>query len=240
MYVIITSFLVFLVVSVAFVYFGGFRFAHTALLVVLADKYERTIPGAPTILILGDSTGYGTGASNARLSVAGRIGTDFPSYTIENRSKNGRTIKEALVELESIPETKLYALILIQIGGNDILQKRPLSLLASELPLLLKAARLRSPHVVMMTSGNVGGAPRFTGETALTYERLTRELRTLSISSCADAGASYVDLFLEPEDDIIAADPKRYLAKDGLHPSDEGYGVWYETLKPTLVEKLTQ
>ena len=58
------------------------------------------------------------------------------------------------------------------------------------------------------------------------------------IEVAAESGVMYVDLFEEPEADVFLAEPKKYLAIDGLHPSKEGYAYWYKTLKPTVQEVL--
>lgn len=238
MYVVITAFCIFLLIGVVVIYVDGFRLAKTLWLIVSIEPYEQFIPDAPRILIFGDSTGYGTGARLNTNTIAGRIGADFPSYTIVNTSVNGQTIKDALLKMKELPEAKAYTLILLQLGGNDILQKRPLASIKAELALLLAEATNRAEHVVLMTSGNVGGAPVFKGKQARDYEMRTRELRTVSMELSTQAGVHYVDLFLEPAVDIVSQNPKRYLALDGLHPSDEGYGVWYEKLEPVLRELL--
>lgn len=42
-------------------------------------------------------------------------------------------------------------------------------------------------------------------------------------------GAVYVNLFYERADDPFAQKPELN-ARDGLHPSDAGYAVWFEEL----------
>lgn len=41
------------------------------------------------VLVIGDSTGVGTGASNSADSVAGRIARDYPGTEIVNRAQDG-------------------------------------------------------------------------------------------------------------------------------------------------------
>ncbi len=238
MYIVISVFITALVLGAVLVYTDSFRLLKTIWLISSVAPYEQIVPNAPVILVLGDSTGYGTGAKDNTKSIAGRMGSDFPTYTIVNRSVNGRTIKDALLEIRTFPDEKKYHLILLQLGGNDILQKRPVSVVKSELEILREEALKRATTVVLMTSGNVGGAPAFKGKEARDYEARTRELRAIAESIFATPEARYVDLFLEPEQDIIAQSPKVYLAFDGLHPNEVGYGVWYESLKLVLVEIL--
>lgn len=234
-----------LIFMVAF-FTDTWRFAKTIWLIAQVTPYEQTGQAgpdgqaAPRILVLGDSTGYGTGAGSGKQSIAGLLGADFSTYAITNNSTNGRTIGEALETIVSLPTTPTYDLILLQIGGNDILQKRPVSVVAQELSTLFVEANRRSAHVVMISSGNVGAAAAFVGtDKAVEYSRLSREFRTMFISVAATAGVTYVDLFQEPEVDVFALEPERLLAIDGLHPSAAGYAVWYSSLGPE-VKKLLQ
>lgn len=206
------------------------------LILRVSPVYERRVPNAPKILILGDSTGYGTGATRKADTIAGRIGTDFPKYTIENNSKNGRTIGELLDVVRTIEGE--YELILLQIGGNDILQKRDQSVVERELREIVALLTPRTKHLIMMTSGNVGGAVRFKGERAREYEVLTRTLRTRVEQIAHDTALTYVDLFLEPPVDIFILEPEKYFSIDGLHPSSAGYASWYAHLQPVLIQRL--
>lgn len=174
----------------------------------------------------------------ACITLAGLIGQDFPNYSIVNVSKNGRTIGELLPITKNIDGE--YALILLQIGGNDILQKRELTQVISELQEIISILSQHTDHLVMMSSGNIGGAAAFSGDTATEYEALTRSYRDALLQIANETELTYVDLFLEPADDIISDNPDVYLAVDGLHPSAAGYGVWYQILYPTLASILSK
>ncbi len=216
----------------------GFFFTplKTAWLILRVSPYEQSIPDAPVLLILGDSTGYGTGAKKAEDSVAGRIGQDF-SLTIENRSVNGRTISELLCDTRQFSGS--YELILLQIGANDILKKRDIGLVEQELRELIGKLSPHTRHLVMMSSGNVGASPAFSGKVAEKYESLSRNFRAMFMDVAAGTPLVYVDLFKEPEEDVFALQPKKYNAIDNLHPSSAGYAIWYETLYKTIENMLT-
>jgi lysophospholipase L1-like esterase len=221
---------------------GALRTLKTIWLIVEVRPYEQmgVSENPKTILVLGDSTGYGTGAGAGKYSIAGLIGADYPNYAITNNSKNGRTIGEALLEIKKLPTEPKHKLLLLQIGGNDILQKREADVVRSELTQLYEEVKLRAEHVVMISSGNVGTAAAFIGtKKAGEYERLSRQLREVFIAVAQESGVTYVDLFEEPENDAFLREPKKYLAIDGLHPTREGYAYWYKTLKPNLEEVLS-
>ena len=208
------------------------RKAKTIYLIAKVSPYEQTVPGAASILVLGDSTGYGTGARSAKDSIAGLIGKDYPGYSLKNNSKNGRTIGELVPVAQNLKNN--YKLILLQIGGNDILQKRDVAEVEFELRNIVAELLKHTQYVVMIFSGNVGGAAAFSDAKAQEYEKITRSFRSMFLRVAQDTAIAYVDLFLEPKDDVISNNPKVYLAIDGLHPSSKGYAFWYQSLKPIL------
>jgi lysophospholipase L1-like esterase len=215
---------------------SNMRLLKTLYLIATVSPYEQVIPGASSILVLGDSTGYGTGAGKKEDSIAGRIGKDFPEHTIKNNSKNGRTIGELVPVVEKL--TSQHELILLQIGGNDILQERDITIVEAELRQIIRLLGPHTSHVVMMSSGNVGGVAAFSGAEAEKFESLTRDFRTMFLTVASETGMTYVDMFLEPEVDIFIQEPKIYTSWDDLHPSSAGYGVWYQSVGPVLNELL--
>ena len=216
---------------------GALRTLKTIWLIVEVKPHEQVgvSENPKTILVLGDSTGYGTGAGVGKYSIAGLIGTDYPEYSITNNSKNGRTIGEALLEIKKLPTEPKHKLLLLQIGGNDILQKRDVDVVRRELTQLYIEAKKRSTHVVMISSGNVGTAARFVGTSKEgEYDRLSRQFRDMFMSAAHESTVTYVDLFQERENDVFLREPKKYFAIDGLHPSAAGYAYWYLTLGPAV------
>jgi len=92
----------------------------SAVLQAQTTAYEQLSSNSDMkILVLGDSTGVGTGAGNPKDSTAGRLGRDYPNADIENISQNGLRLDGAVQKLENIKNEK-FDLILIQIGANDI------------------------------------------------------------------------------------------------------------------------
>lgn len=198
-----------------------------------ATSYQQVGDGK-SILVLGDSTGYGTGASNPSYSVAGRLGEKNPTFSIKNGSTNGATLRDAHSLLTS--GTEMYDLILFQVGGNDILQLRSIAKIEADTRALLLTAKERSSHVVLMTTGDVGAAPAFGPLVSALLSHRTKQARDVFMRVSEEVGVVYVDLFAEKEDDVFQQDPERYHSKDNLHPSDDGYGVWFEKLYSVLTK----
>jgi lysophospholipase L1-like esterase len=54
------------------------------------------------------------------------------------------------------------------------------------------------------------------------------------METAKEYGVHYVDLFVEPDEDVFVREPKKYTAFDGLHPTADGYAVWYTKLQVVL------
>jgi len=181
------------------------------------------------VLIIGDSTGVGTGSSRPEDSIAGRLASDFPFIEIVNLSVNGAEIGEIEKQLQcSAADT--FDVVLVQVGGNDILRFTPLTRVRSDMTAVLTRAGKKGREVIFMSTGNVGLAPAFFPPLSWIYTRRTRAVRAIFIKIAAREGIQYVDLFKEREEDPFIRDPKRFYAPDFLHPSGEGYRLWYEEL----------
>lgn len=233
-----TSFLIVVGALVVVLLLRNVTFFKTILLIVRATPpYEQKGDGTTALLILGDSTGYGTGASNSRASIAGLIGADYPNLTITNSSVNGRTIAGLRKDIEKLEGQ--YDMILLQIGANDILQKRTLDETLVDLRAVLDTLAPRTKKIVMISSGNVGGAVRFKDKQRTEYQQQSIIFKEAFLALNNERpDFTYVDLFVAPEHDLFVLQPHIYTANDGLHPSAAGYTLWYRTLQPVIAEAL--
>jgi len=226
---------VIIVVSLGYTLYGtamlGVRIFTARKISDRSISFQNTAsPERYRILIVGDSTGVGTGAETPEDSIAGLILRDYPETTIENRAENGAKLADVVTQLDD--ETmEQYDLILIQAGGNDILRFTSLDTLGGTVETLLRTAKERAGHVVFMSTGNVGNAPAFMPPLTWVYTSRTRKVRKLLMEIADAEGVLYVDLFMERSDDPFVTEPERYNAPDFLLPGSEGYLLWYEALK---------
>lgn len=209
----------------------GIRINRGKEIAAASRPFERKNPGAARrILVVGDSTGVGTGAARPEESVAGRIAAEFPSVEVVNLARNGATARDALVQLESVRSAP-FDIVLVQVGGNDILGFTDLGELRETTRRVLAKARDTGKAVLFMSTGNVGLAPAFFPPVSWLYTARTRQARAIFMDAAQTSGARYVDLFREKGDELFLGDPDRYYTPDYLHPGSEGYRVWYEEMK---------
>jgi len=203
------------------------RIAQSAELARRSEALQAT-PSEPALrlLVVGDSTAVGTGASSPSASLAGLLAAQFPRLLIENRASDGATFSGLVAQLAG---DKPYDMVLVQAGGNDVIRLRDMDAVARDIERVTALARQRAPFVVLMPAGNVGNAPFFFPPMSWWMTQRARQLHAHVQASAARSGAVYVSLFEERENDPFARQ-RDLNAKDGLHPSDAGYRVWLDQL----------
>ena len=192
-----------------------------------SEPLQHTPPDATLrLLIVGDSTGVGTGASSPDSSLAGLLGRAHPRLRIDNRARDGATFADVVGQLAG---SERYDLVLVQAGGNDVIRLRSDEDVRADIDRATALARERSDRVVLMPAGNVGNAPFFFPPASWLMTERARRLHGFVRESANRHGAVVVNLFKERADDPFAQKPELN-AVDGLHPSDAGYQVWRDEL----------
>lgn len=201
-----------------------------------AVAYSRVKPDSSVrMLVLGDSTALGVGVSGSKYSIAGRFGEEFPEMAIGNISESGMRLADLAEQIVLLDMGRHYEVLLIQIGGNDILRFTNRKDLRQDLREILQFSETVADSVFILHSGNMGLAPFFPWPAGPVLTDRTRVVRQIFLEEARQyAGVYYVDLFTEVEEDPFAEDYEKYYAEDLLHLSDEGYGVWYKKIRETM------
>ncbi len=192
-------------------------------------------PGARVrILVIGDSTSYGTGAVNPSKSLVGRLASEYKEAAIANLSENAMNLK-ALAGKLALLESERYALVCIHIGGIDMLTFTPFKAMHRYLAKALESAKKIAPRVVVVSMNNAGSVPAYRFPVSTLYEFRGRQMSRLFERACRESGVTHAPLFMERRDDPLLNERGGFYARDGMHPNDEGYGIWYEKIKPFLL-----
>lgn len=202
----------------------------------------RTVPAQSsptrcrrTIVIAGDSTAFGVGALPDE-STAGRLAAAFPHARVINVARSGANIAKVLAQLAHVVERlarigcRRVDFVLIHACANDVIEFRSPEEVEEDLRAVIALARELSDNVVVMPGQNFSIAPFFLRPLKGIVTWHARRIHAVVQRVTAELGVTFVDLFRDPSEDPFVKEPRRYYCADGLHPSGEGYGLWFSAL----------
>ncbi len=192
-----------------------------------AFAHEAEAEGA-RLLVVGDSTARGTGASGAACSVPGLLSRANPSLTVVNRAREGAGFDEVLAQLDG---RERFDAVLVLAGGIDLLRGTREAALRDAVRQVAQRARLQAELVVFMPPGNLAHVPFFLPPWNWWLGWRSRRLHAIVAETAAANGARYVSLLSDRDVDPFARHPKRMRGRDGLHPNDAGYELWQRELE---------
>lgn len=207
------------------------------LLAASKKPFSRPFPNGKSIAVLGDSTAVGTGSKSVEETLAGRLAKDFPHSDIINLAENGSKTRDVLQQMQYLRDKKIDMAI-ISTGGNDIWAYTRLEKLTEDLRAVLERAKeISGQHVILLFFGNEGSAPFFPWPIRLWLMRRTKRVKDVFVAVAAGQQVPIIDLFSNSLENPFVIDPKRYFARDRLHPSGAGYGEWYKRMWRIMVEQ---
>ena len=198
--------------------FAGQRFFLALIVVFLLAACERapTLPKLSThdvIVAFGDSLTHGTGAASDAAYPA--VLSSLTGRTVINAGVPGDTTNSALERLPAVLAEHKPRLVLLCLGGNDMLRKYPAASTENNLRLLVQTIRASGADVMLIGVPE----PRLFGGTPDFYARLAEEMQ-LPLEA---------DIFNEVlKDNRLKADP--------IHANAAGYRVVAERLNEFLRE----
>ena len=118
------------------------------LLACSSTQQFGAIPAGSTVVILGDSLSYGTGAAR---------GEDYPTllaartaWHIVNAGVPGDTSAQGLARLPDLLETHRPTLLMIALGGNDFLRNINITETEANIRAIIQAAKLKKVQIVLL------------------------------------------------------------------------------------------
>ncbi|MBP7057275.1 SGNH/GDSL hydrolase family protein [Candidatus Gracilibacteria bacterium] len=201
----------------------------------LAVPYERVVADAQyRILVVGDSTAVGVGTSGPEHSIPGLVAQKYPSASVVNIAVNGSMVADVCTQLEQT--TGRYDLILMQVGGNDIIRFTRYRKYTRDIRIALTLAKNKARYVLLVPVGNAGSCRIFRYPLRWWMEWRTHGIRKCTLAVVRSAGPTvrYVDLFDERAKDPFMLDPQQYFSEDQFHPNDAGYAQWMTKINREL------
>lgn len=205
----------------------GFRLLHAKhnRVHTAAFSHAEEAP-ARRFLIVGDSTGVGIGSLDSRSTVAGRLAAAFPGTVIVNHSRDAA--RSADIAEQVAASTDRFDLILIFVGGNDVIGFSSYETVALAAERALEIASARSDHVAVIPPADVGTAPVWAWPLDAVFSRRAEMVRRAwQFATHGRTHVHLVDLRMPRDRDPFRIAPRRYYSPDGIHPSADGYALWF-------------
>ena len=174
------------------------------------NKKSPTEPSGIDVLAFGDSLTFGIGATSGNGYVPvleRRIGID-----IFNSGIPGNTTADALVRLNASVLSRDPRIVIVLLGGNDLLQNVPLQMRIDNITQIVERIRADGSKVILVGVGS-GVLDPFNGALPDLASR---------------TGSSYVPDIM----DGIFGNPS--LMSDNIHPNNAGYAIIADRIEPAL------
>ncbi len=170
-----------------------------------SQRYSQ-IPKGATVLILGDSLSYGTGAKE---------GEDYPAllaqttgWKIVNKGVPGDTTAGGLERLPELLSEYQPQLVIVELGGNDFLHQLPKSQIEANLKAIVALLKAQNIPTILVAIPEFNALRAAVGNLSdhMLYESIAKETATPLIK----------DVF----SDVLS---DRNLKADQIHPNAAGY-----------------
>lgn len=177
----------------------------------------QPVPGGATVVALGDSLTFGTGAAPeaAYPAVLARL----TGWNVINAGVPGDTAAQALDRTQALLDEHKPALVLLGIGGNDLLRRLDEAALKATVERIVRAALAAGAQVLLIAIPRPTLAARFTG--SLTDHALYGEL----------AESMKLPLHRQGWSEVLADEA---LKADAIHANAAGYERFAQGLLTTL------
>jgi acyl-CoA thioesterase-1 len=182
--------------------------------------------GRPKIVALGDSLAAGFGLlekESFTYLLQAKLDADGYQYEVVNAAVSGDTSLGGLERADWVLKNDNVEILILELGGNDLLRRIPVAELKKNLTAIIKKAQARNIRVLlcgMLAPPNVGAD--YQREFQLVYPDLAAEFKTDFLPFLLDGVA------LKPELNL----------PDGIHPNAEGEKIMtdnvYRALQPML------
>lgn len=201
-----------------------------------ADHRYECKPEQPLarVLVLGDSTGVGLGANLPDETIPGMLSAEYPQVEITNLAVSGARLEDVRKQVSALAAdgaAPSYDVILLMVGGNDVLRLTPMARLRLEANALLPELTRLGTKVLWLCSANLGLAPVFMAPWSWWASLRTYRVCMLFERMAAQYEVLFISVFRQRGEEPFSNEPSMYFSLDGVHPSSAAYRVCYEHLR---------
>lgn len=189
------------------------------------------------LLMVGDSTAAGVGASGTTATVGAQLAAGLAAtgrtVTLSSVAVSGARAKDLAGEVSAVgrqPGRADVAVVLI--GANDATHLTSLKAVRTRLTAAVRELRATGAAVVVAGCPDLGAVRAFPQPLRLIAAARGRAVASAEHRAASAAGASFVDLAHETGPTFRA--DAGMLSADRFHPSDRGYARWSRALLPAV------
>jgi acyl-CoA thioesterase I len=181
---------------------------------------QHLIEQGSTVVILGDSLSYGVGAEKGQDYPA--LLTKLTGWNIVNAGVSGDTSAQGLDRLPALLEAHHPKLLIVELGGNDLLRQAPSSQIESNIKAILSKAKANGVATVLVAIPAVSALRAAVGSLSdhPVYEKIANDTKT--------------PLIKEVFSEVLS---QRNLKFDQIHPNADGYVKVAEGMQAALKEQ---
>jgi len=184
------------------------------------------------LLILGDSSAAGVGASHQSTALSGQLAKALGQSRAlhwQLKAETGATSATALQHLRTLPDSQFDTAIVV-LGVNDVTGSVPLSRWLSRRRAIHSELQNRFGvrHIIASGLPPMGHFPLLPQPLRWALGRTARRFDAALADLCANqSNTTHLPLHLPFE--------PRYVAPDGFHPSEPAYSQWAAMLAPLII-----
>ncbi|MGI3187177.1 SGNH/GDSL hydrolase family protein [Nioella aestuarii] len=184
------------------------------------------------LLILGDSSAAGVGASHQDNALSGQLISALSPHrrlTWRLEAKTGATSRSALAALSTLPHDP-FDVVLLVLGVNDVTSFAPLNRILPDRVRIAQeiAARFNTPQLIVTGIPPLSQFPLLPNPLRWILVQRAARLEPLLREQANAAGHSYLPFSMPMDPDLMA--------EDGFHPSARAYAHWAKALAPHLLD----
>lgn len=199
--------------------------------VVKTTKPFQRLTGSKHVLVLGDSTMFGAGIKDPANSIGGLLAERFPDATVETLAKIGNCVKDISGQMQSATFDH-YDLIVIGVGGNDIVKLSRYSAVHASLQTTLAELSGRADKIVLCNCVNLANIGfflfplnRYFGHRSYRMSQLFAEV------VCDFPNVRFADFYRPRKNDHYTKKTRaQFVAEDAFHPSDYANRFFFELI----------